>query len=222
LLDRPGNRAYIRDMPGPLLWLEFLALFGLTPLIHALGWLPFPKIPLLLVFAGGCLIYLGKCGYLQKTEFSIFLHKNRDYLRTIALRSLLVALFSALVVLIWSPAQLFGFPRTRPLLWLVVMALYPLLSAFPQEAIYRAFLFHRYAPILKTDRARTWASVLAFSFLHIVFGNWVAVGLTIPAGWIFARTYRRTGSLVLASLEHAAYGCIVFTVGLGRFFYNPA
>ena len=154
-------------------------------------------------------------------EFSDFLRKNRHYFRAIALRSLAVALFSALIVLIWAPKQLFAFPRTRPLLWLAVMMLYPLLSAFPQEAIYRAFLFHRYVPILKTDRARTWASVLAFSFLHIVFANWVAVALTLPAGWIFARTYRRTDSLFLASLEHAAYGCIVFTVGLGRFFYNP-
>jgi membrane protease YdiL (CAAX protease family) len=209
-------------MPGSFLWLEFLALFGLTPLLHALGWLPFPKIPLLLVIAGGCLIYLGRGGYLKKTEISDFLCRNRHNLRAIALRSAAVALCSVLVVLVWSPEQLFGFPRTRPLLWLAVMALYPLLSAFPQEAIYRAFLFHRYVPILRTDRARTWASVLAFSFLHIVFGNWVAVALTLPAGWIFARTYRRTDSLLLASLEHAAYGCIVFTVGLGRFFYHPA
>ncbi|MEZ7196544.1 CPBP family intramembrane glutamic endopeptidase [Pseudodesulfovibrio karagichevae] len=209
-------------MPGPFLWLEFLALFGLTPLLHALGWLPFPKIPLLLVFAGGCLLYLGRGGYLQKTDFSIFLSENRHNLRAITLRSLAVALCSVLVVLVWAPDQLFGFPRSRPLLWLAVMVLYPLLSAFPQETIYRAFLFRRYVPILRTDRARTWASVLAFSFLHIVFGNWVAVVLTIPAGWIFTRTYRRTGSLFLASLEHAAYGCVIFTVGLGRFFYHPA
>jgi membrane protease YdiL (CAAX protease family) len=208
-------------MLGPLLWLEFMALFGLTPLLHASGWLPFPKIPLLLVFAGACLIYLGRGGFLQKMEFSNFVRKNTHYFHIIALRSLIVALLSTLAVLIWAPDQLFGFPRARPLLWLAVMALYPLVSAFPQEAIYRAFLFHRYAPILKTGRARTWASVLAFSFLHIVFGNWVAVALTLPAGWIFARTYRTTGSLALASLEHAAYGCIVFTVGLGRFFYNP-
>ncbi|WP_338666671.1 CPBP family intramembrane glutamic endopeptidase [Pseudodesulfovibrio methanolicus] len=208
-------------MPTPFLWFEFLALFGLTPLLHALGWLPFPKIPLLLVFAGGCLIYLGKGGYLPKTEFSVFLHENRANLRAIALRSLAIALCSVLVVLVWAPDQLFSFPRTRPLLWAAVMLLYPLLSAFPQEAVYRAFLFRRYAPILQSDHARTWASVLAFSFLHIVFGNWVAVALTLPAGWIFARTYRRTGSLILASVEHAAYGCIVFTVGLGRFFYHP-
>lgn len=209
-------------MPCPLLWLEFLVLFGLIPLFHASGWLPFPKIPLLLVFASGCLIYLGRGGFLPKMEFSIFLRKNRYYFRVIALRSLAVALFSMIAVLVWAPDQLFGFPRARPFLWLSVMALYPLLSAFPQEAIYRAFLFHRYLPILKTDRARTWASVLAFSFLHIVFANWVAVVLTLPAGWVFTRTYRRTGSLFLASLEHATYGCIIFTVGLGRFFYNAA
>jgi membrane protease YdiL (CAAX protease family) len=209
-------------MPVPLLRLEFLALFGLIPLLHARGLLPVPKIPLLLFFAGGCLIYLGRRGYLQKMDFFIFLRENRQNLQAIALRTLAVGAGSVLAVLVWAPDRLFDFPRTRPLLWLAVMALYPLLSAFPQEAVYRAFLFRRYAPILKSDRARTLASVLAFSFLHIVFANWVAVALTLPAGWIFARTYRRTGSLFLVSLEHAAYGCVIFTVGLGRFFYHPA
>jgi membrane protease YdiL (CAAX protease family) len=208
-------------MPSLLLWLEFLALFGLPPLLNANGWLPFPKIPLLLVFAGVCLIYLGRGGFLPKMEFSIFLRKNNQYIYRIAARSLAIALLSSIAVLVWAPGQIFDFPRDRPLLWLAVMGLYPLLSAFPQEVIYRAFLFHRYAPIMNTDRALTWASVLAFSFLHIVFANWVAVVLTVPAGWVFTRTYRTTGSLFLASLEHAAYGCIIFTVGLGRFFYNP-
>ncbi|WP_319584607.1 CPBP family intramembrane glutamic endopeptidase [uncultured Pseudodesulfovibrio sp.] len=208
-------------MPIPFLWLEFLALFGLIPLLHTRGLLPFPKIPLLLIFATVCLIYLGRNGFLQKMEFSIFIRKNRHFFRAIAFRAIAVALFSLLAVLFSVPDQLFAFPRSRPILWLAVMILYPLLSAFPQEAIYRAFLFHRYATILRTERARTWASALAFSFLHIVFANWIAVLLTLPAGWIFARTYRKTGSLFLASLEHALYGCIIFTVGLGRYFYNP-
>ncbi|EGB13504.1 Abortive infection protein [Pseudodesulfovibrio mercurii] len=208
-------------MPGPFLWIEFLALFGLTPLLHALGWLPVPKIPLLLTIAAACLLYLDRNGFLRKTDFFVFLGENTRNLRAIALRTLAVALLSVAIMLIFIPDGLFEFPRTRPLLWLTVMALYPLLSAFPQEAVYRAFLFRRYAPILKSESARTWASALTFSFLHVVFGNWVAVVLTLPAGFIFARIYRRTGSLLLASLEHAAYGCIVFTVGLGRFFYNP-
>ncbi|WFS64099.1 CPBP family intramembrane metalloprotease [Pseudodesulfovibrio thermohalotolerans] len=209
-------------MTGLFLWLEFLALFGLTPLLYALGWLPVPKIPLLLAIASVCFIYLAVNGFLRKTDIFVLMRESKRALRTIAFRTLAVALLSTLTVTVCLPDQLFGFPRARPLLWLAVMFLYPLLSAFPQEIVYRAFLFHRYVPILKTETARTWASVLAFSFLHIVFGGWVAVTLTIPAGYIFARTYRRTGSLFLASLEHAAYGCVVFTTGLGQFFHHPS
>jgi membrane protease YdiL (CAAX protease family) len=209
-------------MTDPFLWLEFLALFGLTPLLYALGWLPVPKIPLLLAIAFACFIYLAVNGFLRKTDIFILIRENGRTLRTIAFRTLGVGLVCTLMVMIFLPGQLFGFPRARPLLWLAIMFLYPLLSAFPQEVVYRAFLFHRYAPILRTETARTWASVFAFSFLHIVFGGWVAVALTIPAGYMFAQTYRRTGSLFLASLEHAAYGCIVFTTSLGQFFHHPS
>jgi uncharacterized protein len=65
-----------------------------------------------------------------------------------------------------------------------------------------------------------WASVLTFAFLHIIFGNLVAPLLTIPRGYLFTRTYVRTGSLVAVSIEHAVYGNIVFTVGLGVYFYR--
>lgn len=74
---------------------------------------------------------------------------------------------------------------------------------------------------MRSETTLTTASVLAFSFLHVIFDNWIAVALTVPAGYLFTRTYRRTDSLLLASLEHALYGCAVFTTGLGRFFYTP-
>ena len=221
-MDPSPNRAYNRTMTAFSLWIEFLALFGLIPLLYAFGWLPIPRIPLLLAIASVCLVYLTMNGFLRKTDIFGLMRESRQTLRTIAFRTLGVALISTLAVSIFLPEQLFGFPRARPLLWLAVMLLYPLLSALPQEIVYRAFLFHRYVPILKTETARTWASVLAFSFLHIVFGGWVAVALTIPAGYIFARTYRLTGSLFLASLEHAAYGCVIFTTGLGQFFHHAS
>ena len=48
----------------------------------------------------------------------------------------------------------------------------------------------------------------------------LAVALCVIGGWLFADTYSRTRSLWLASAEHALYGCLVFTVGLGRYFYG--
>ncbi|WP_157514371.1 hypothetical protein [Nocardia concava] len=41
------------------------------------------------------------------------------------------------------------------------------------------------------------------------------------AAW-FAARYLRTQSLFTASVEHAAYGMMVFSVGLGRHFYHGA
>lgn len=65
---------------------------------------------------------------------------------------------------------------------------------------------------------RIGASALAFGWMHLVYGNLVAIGLTLAGGWYFADTYAKTGSLRLATLEHALYGNLLFTIGLGGFF----
>jgi membrane protease YdiL (CAAX protease family) len=64
------------------------------------------------------------------------------------------------------------------------------------------------------------ASAVVFAFLHIVFRNWLAVALTFVGGLLFAASYAETGSLATSSFEHALYGCWLFTVGLGQYFYH--
>jgi membrane protease YdiL (CAAX protease family) len=64
------------------------------------------------------------------------------------------------------------------------------------------------------------ASACAFAFLHIIFRNWLAVALTFGGGLLFAARYAETGSLATSSFEHALYGCWLFTVGLGQYFYH--
>jgi len=64
------------------------------------------------------------------------------------------------------------------------------------------------------------ASSLAFSFVHIIFGNWFAVGLCCLGGLLFSLTYQRSGSLLLASIDHAVFGNFIFTIGLGQFFHH--
>ncbi|GBR19081.1 hypothetical protein AA3271_0383 [Gluconobacter japonicus NBRC 3271] len=64
------------------------------------------------------------------------------------------------------------------------------------------------------------ASAVAFGFAHILFLNWIAVGMTLIGGVLFASDYSRHRSLTLTCFEHSLYGCLIFTVGLGRFFYT--
>lgn len=204
-----------------LLWTEFGLLFFGVPAAYAAALLPIPKIPVLVGVSLGTLWYLWKRPDFDKLSLLHTLNGHIGELQKIGLRSLGVGIFSICVVMAIDPKQLFAFPSTNPMLWLMVMILYPLLSAWPQEIIYRGFLIRRYRPIF-TGQGTMIASVIAFSFLHVIFDNWVAVILTIPAGYLFTRTYLKTGSIMLASIEHAAYGCVVFTTGLGHFFYKPS
>jgi membrane protease YdiL (CAAX protease family) len=116
------------------------------------------------------------------------------------------------------PDRLFAFPTQRPGVWLIVMLLYPLLSALPQEWVFRSFFFRRYAPLFPHKTAMIAASAGAFSFAHILFLNWITPLLSLFAGLFLASSYQKHRSLRDATIEHAFYGDMVFTVGLGVYF----
>ncbi|NCC21565.1 MAG: CPBP family intramembrane metalloprotease [Alphaproteobacteria bacterium] len=133
-----------------------------------------------------------------------------------------VLLMPFLVLFSWwhRPEYFFTFPIERPQMWAAVMLFYPLLSVWPQEIIYRSFVFHRYEPAFPDARYAVGLSALSFGFMHVMFGNWIAVVLTVLGGFLIARTYRLYRSLALVCIEHALYGCLVFTIGLGAYFYS--
>jgi CAAX protease family protein len=95
-------------------------------------------------------------------------------------------------------------------------------AVLPQTLIYRAFIFDRYHSMGLSRNALILMSALAFSWLHIVLRNPLAPLLTLPAGLLFAWRYARTKSLMASAFEHALYGCLIFTVGLGSYFYTGA
>lgn len=140
----------------------------------------------------------------------------------IALRFAVLAPLITLVTWAVWPHLFLSLPRQRPLFWALIMVLYPLLSVWPQEMLYRRLLFHRYRALFRTDIALILMSAAAFGFAHIIFLNWIAVAMTAAGGLLFARDYARHRSLPLTCLEHSLYGCLIFTVGLGRFFYTGA
>ncbi len=115
------------------------------------------------------------------------------------------------------PTGLFPVPRLIPALWVIIMLFYPWVSVYPQNLIYRAFFCHRYRPILGAGWGMILLNAALFSFGHVMFGNWVVLALTFVGGVLFTRTYLRHRSLLLATLEHALYGCFCFCVGLGMF-----
>jgi membrane protease YdiL (CAAX protease family) len=203
------------------LGIEYALLFAVLPASYALRVIPLRPIPALWLLAGGCLIVL-----LRDPEFDRRRLWNAQRLgprfRRAALPFLAAAPVLAGATAAWAPERLFEFVRREPLLWLVVMLLYPLLSAYPQGVVYRAFVVHRYRELLPQRWALILASALAFSLVHVVFRNWVAPVLSLFGGALFAWTYERTGSSLVATLQHALFGCFLFTIGLGWYFYQGA
>ncbi len=143
-------------------------------------------------------------------------------LKIILQRFAVIAPLVTILVWVTSPEDFLSFPRENPRIWMMVIFLYPLLSVWPQEVLYRALIYKRYAPVFGEGRGYLIASALAFGYMHIIFLNWIAVAMTLAGGFIFADNYRKGRSLALVSIEHALYGCLIFTVGLGRFFYVGA
>ncbi|MFS8101888.1 CPBP family intramembrane metalloprotease [Lentzea alba] len=200
-------------------WLaaEFVVIFfGLT-LVYDLLARGTSPIPVLLVLGSASVAYLLRSPTFDRK--SLWRAGNIP-LRPILTLWAITAVAAIAIVAVLFPDQLFAFPRQQPLLWLAVMVFYPLLSVYPQELVFRAFLFERYGPAFGNWTAA--ASAAAFGFVHIIFGSWVSVVLSAAGGWIFANRYRRTRSLLAASIEHALYGMLVFTVGLGQFFFHGA
>jgi len=127
----------------------------------------------------------------------------------------------ALYISHYHPAWLFEFPRNRPQTYTRIMLLYPVMSVVVQEFVYRTFYFHRYGPLFGEA---WWVAILLngalFGFGHIVIGTQVAVLGTMATGTLFALRYALTRSYWAVFFEHTLWGALVFTVGLGRFFFT--
>ena len=103
------------------------------------------------------------------------------------------------------------------------LLVYPLLSAVPQGLIWRVFLVHRYAALSGgSELLLICIGAAAFSLAHLAFWNLTAILVTAAGGALFLSTYLATHSMLLAALEHGAYGCVAFTAGLGAFLFRGA
>jgi hypothetical protein len=196
--------------------LEFLAIFVAVPVV--LRWWPLP-VPRLLVLAavtaGGLALLLRDPTF--DWHQLVSMKGLQAALPGIALRALLVATTVAALVEFLPPDAAPASGEARAVPWLLALGLYPFLSAWPQEVLYRVFFFHRYGALVG-PKVLLAANAAAFGALHLVYPNLVAPLLTVPAGLLLALTYRRTRAMGPVWVEHALYGLALFGLGLGGYF----
>jgi len=199
--------------------IELISLFVLAPLVASRGprWLVLPTI----LFAGCvCLSLLLRDPGFRRQQLGDWATVGRR-LPILMLRVVMIWVgLLAFAALTKGTGALFQFPQSHPRIWLAVALLYPVLSVYPQEVMYRTFFFHRYAGLFRTPRALLLTNAVLFGWGHILVHNAVAMGLCTIGGLLLAATYRRWPSTALVTIEHALYGVFVFSVGVGGMFVN--
>lgn len=198
---------------------EFVLLFIFLPLVYYFNLLPFPKIGTLMAVTALCILIL-KLDPSCKLGNMISWPEHRIDWKKIMIRSAGVASGIFVLVIVSHPETLFSFPKELPGVWIAVMALYPVVSVLPQEVIYRVYFFERYRSVISGETQLVMLNAFSFAFLHIIYDNWWAVALSFVGGIIFSRTYQKSQSLWWVSLEHAVYGWLIFTIGMGEYFYE--
>jgi len=200
---------------------EFFVIFVLGPVIftfyhRSIGVL---LIPALLAVACGCTLLLLNDPSFDRRSL-LRLDGFYPWLKQLPFTVLPGTAALAAGCALFRPELLFSFAREHSLIWLLVLLLYPLLSAVPQEIIFRTFFFHRYRRLFPGDVSMILTNGVCFGLAHLFFGNWFAPALTAVGGVIFARTYARSSSTLLVVIEHSFWGNFIFTIGLGRYLYT--
>jgi len=194
---------------------EFILIFIILPILLLSHTLPkYMIIPSLWIVA----IY----AYFLLSSHKQAMFSNRFELKElhyILKRFVLVAIIIFIFTLLLYPERLFDLVLHDPYIYLAVIIFYPLFSVIPQELVFRQFFFYRYSLDFSTFTI-IWTNAIIFGFAHVAFGNILAVIFTILGGLMFASTYKKTNCLILVIIEHSLYGVLIFTVGLGEFFYH--
>ena len=200
-------------MANPIKKLEFFFIFFILPsAIFFLDSSIIVFLTLYLVFTLSIVIL-----YFDKSFSFTSLRKKVDW-KFIIIFSLIFLSLSFFYVILVDKDLLFIFPKTNFELWLLVILIYPFLSVIPQEIVYRVFFFQRYFPNERSFYFLTLLNMIVFSYGHIVFNNVHAILITAIASPIFTYAYLKR-SFFTCIVLHALGGQIIFTLGLGKYFF---
>lgn len=199
---------------------ELLLLFVLVPISFTLSYPVLIKL-VIGVLGFAYIIYILFREEAVKFEVTKGLNWKRFWKLTFA-KLLGIALITTLYVWVIDASKLYVVISTKPMLWVIILFIYSLFSVYPQELIYRTFFFQRYQSLFKNENLFIVLNAALFSLAHIFFKNTLVMVLTFLGGLLFALTYKKTKSTVLVSIEHAIYGCWLFTVGMGDMLGFPS
>lgn len=200
--------------------IEFFVIFILIPISFAISYSSWIKLAIGFI---GFLYIIYVLLKIEKEKFRIAKNLNwKLFFKQTLFKFIGIVCVTALFVWFTNKEALFNVLLNKPKLWLFILFIYSIFSVYPQELIYRTFYFKRYHSFFKNNNLAIFLNAIVFSLGHIFFRNSLVLVLTFLGGLLFAITYNKTRSTLLVSIEHAIYGCWLFTVGMGDMLGFPA
>ncbi|ART62986.1 CAAX prenyl protease-like protein [Kushneria marisflavi] len=195
------------------------ALFVAAPVVMAFVATPGQLFPSILPLLGIGLILLCMT---PEFRWSSVLHGWRDVRAPLIAGIGLATFMAGWIAIQWlQPWATFWLWREeRSVFWGLLVA-YPLLSALPQELIYRTLFFRRYAAILPEGHRAIVLNATLFALAHVMFWNWMVLFVSFVGGLLFAWSYRQRG-LVESWALHGLTGFLLFVTGVGWYFTPEA
>lgn len=199
--------------------IEFILVYIAIPLSFAFNYSPYIKLSIGLV---GFIYVIYVLLKIEHEKFKIAPNlKSIPFWKSTILKFSIIAIITFCFVLQVNNSALFYVLLNNPKLWVFILFVYSFLSVYPQELIYRTFFFKRYATLFGNTKILILINAIIFALAHLLFKSTLVLILTFLGGVLFAITYQKTKSTLLVSIEHALYGCWLFTVGMGEMLGFP-
>lgn len=198
---------------------ELFILFILVPISFTFNYSTWIKLG---IGAYGFLYILYVLLKIEKEKIKISQNINwKSFWKETITKLILISVLTFMFVWITNKEALFNVLLNKLKLWVFILFVYSVFSVYPQELIYRTFFFKRYKSMFYSKRLLVFMNAIVFSLGHIFFKNTLVLLLTFFGGLLFALTYYKTNSTLLVSIEHAIYGCWLFTIGMGSMLGFP-
>jgi membrane protease YdiL (CAAX protease family) len=200
------------------LWVEFMLLFLIAPVVMAVALPPSAMFSALFAVTAVGVVLLHRTPGFRWHDLTR--GWDRISWRFVLVFAVATVACGATVMALIAPSALFGLVRSNPGLMVMIALLYPVLSALPQEIVFRPLFFRRYGPILPGLNAAVVLNAAVFSLAHLMYWNWIVAAMTFSGGLAFAWAYEARRNFPEALVLHAVAGVIAFALGLGILFYS--
>ncbi|MEO1490751.1 MAG: CPBP family intramembrane glutamic endopeptidase [Pseudomonadota bacterium] len=201
------------------LWTEFTALFIGVPILMAVYFGHYRLFTAIWILAGVSAVLLWMTPGWRWRQ--LFAGPVLKHWRIVVAYAAITGVVCVAFVFWLVPERFLSLPKYQTELWILIMVAYPIASAWPQEVIFRSLFFERYGDLFPTPTIAILANGVIFGFGHLFYMNPVVIGFTALGGAFWAWVYLTKGrSMTLIWILHALAGQIIFTVGLGGFFYH--